>query len=985
MDSLNNFFNIQSVLLSLSKANNDFKTVNNELMLLYEEHLELALLQAFEDVFEAVLDKINLLDEFVKKHLTNDLLVDLIKCPLEPRYKYVQVGITRFVTHTFSVEINEWLEKSGINETIKNISIVNPDPFAKPIKNAQLKAHVAGGQTVFSTFDVKVDFALRDKNVEKLYEEYAIKLSEQVASQLQNKIKFEILEGLKTAESIPKIRNRILNTYNKPLDIVVKPKLNDKGEIIRQGYQYQMSPKHWATTVARTEVMAGYTKGRLEGFKQGGVVDRVEYSVSADERLCDICAPFDGKIYKLSDANGVIPQHPNCRCQWIPLVSEGSVDNAKTKFQENVAKEYATPNPVKTKIPKEIAEPKKKIPKKAKSKINTDEQQFGKFGNGKNDIVDNFKKYYEEENGVKLTQSDGEKIDEYVERMFGKKKIYKEDLEKAFDIDSNKYTVVLNDDVINSNFQELIEGDKIVNDFFIDGEIFPKKKGDGEYSVGEFSRIFNWNAETKKRTVTHENFQLVESAQGLGIGKSMLKNSIDFYDYIGIDEINLLADNEVGKYAWAKYGFDFENIDVKYYRQMYVDSLKTIYEDKFSAVDIEFEDIEKAWKTAEKSIKKRLGEFKHSWDYALADEIFIIGDKSIRVTGKEIIFGGDLDWSGVLKLDKDGIGRKMMDNYLTGNNQAPNAFTHPIKVSTKGSGTPIKSKPDKYTKLIDDAVYDLITNFGYEDGETFEDLCRMINVRPKESLKKIQVLVSSKVDELVKAGKVDGVSLDMFESFAIEFTESSNNDGSSILKYIAERANGSKTIYDRGEFIGTDESLRKKFLSRIDKIFSDENFIEKISYDFNIPKKSINKEFIVEKLVDAYEFNSKLNKALIREIQNLNRGKHFSKFTLYRGVENDYFAASGIDDKTLATVFDKKVNIGVNNVDSWTLSEEKADHFSNFGYVFEMNIADNDFIDFDIPISSLTSYLMADFGELEFTIFSHKNMINAILRNKKIK
>lgn len=308
----NNFLNIVSLLDHFYKSKSDIKNKNWNLILLYEEKLELLLIKAFKDSKKEVLNKLSLLDKYITKKFIQKNLAELNNILLDPRYKFTQVGQTRFKEFTFSVEMRNWIEKSGFKDDLNSIISINPDPFKEALTDAQLKSLQAGGQSVFNIFDLGIDFALRDKTVENFYENFSIKLSEQVAKELQSKIKFEILDGIKNAESIPKIRNRILSVYDKPINIVVKPKLDAKGKLVRKGYQYDMSPQHWATTTSRTEVMTAYNQGRLIGYEQSGVVEKVEYSVSADERLCPICAPFEGTIFALKDADGVIPQHPNC-------------------------------------------------------------------------------------------------------------------------------------------------------------------------------------------------------------------------------------------------------------------------------------------------------------------------------------------------------------------------------------------------------------------------------------------------------------------------------------------------------------------------------------------------------------------------------------------------------------------------------------------------------------------------------------------------
>jgi hypothetical protein len=53
----------------------------------------------------------------------------------------------------------------------------------------------------------------------------------------------------------------------------------------------------------------------------------------------------------------------------------------------------------------------------------------------------------------------------------------------------------------------------------------------------------------------HRLFDLNRGAQGKGISKDLLANSIKLYDQAGIQRVGLMAALSVGGYAWAKYGF----------------------------------------------------------------------------------------------------------------------------------------------------------------------------------------------------------------------------------------------------------------------------------------------------------------------------------------------------------------------------------------------------------------------------------------------
>lgn len=55
--------------------------------------------------------------------------------------------------------------------------------------------------------------------------------------------------------------------------------------------------------------------------------------------------------------------------------------------------------------------------------------------------------------------------------------------------------------------------------------------------------------------VHHDLFTVPESKQGQGIGKAFLKSSFDEYKKLGVKQVEVFANIDVGGYAWAKFGF----------------------------------------------------------------------------------------------------------------------------------------------------------------------------------------------------------------------------------------------------------------------------------------------------------------------------------------------------------------------------------------------------------------------------------------------
>jgi GNAT superfamily N-acetyltransferase len=55
----------------------------------------------------------------------------------------------------------------------------------------------------------------------------------------------------------------------------------------------------------------------------------------------------------------------------------------------------------------------------------------------------------------------------------------------------------------------------------------------------------------------HKEFTLPDEYRQQGIGVDVLERTEEFYEKIGIEEIRLFANGSVGRYAWARMGFDF--------------------------------------------------------------------------------------------------------------------------------------------------------------------------------------------------------------------------------------------------------------------------------------------------------------------------------------------------------------------------------------------------------------------------------------------
>jgi len=106
-----------------------------------------------------------------------------------------------------------------------------------------------------------------------------------------------------------------------------------------------------ANTIARTEIIHSYAEGTLDTFELAGMEEvtiMAEWLTAGDDRVCDICASLEGKVYKVEEARGMLPRHPNCRCAWIPydpMFDKHGKPGGTTRKQE-IQPEASTPRDV---------------------------------------------------------------------------------------------------------------------------------------------------------------------------------------------------------------------------------------------------------------------------------------------------------------------------------------------------------------------------------------------------------------------------------------------------------------------------------------------------------------------------------------------------------------------------------------------------------------------------------------------------------------
>lgn len=125
-----------------------------------------------------------------------------------------------------------------------------------------------------------------------------------ITDELDKQISRELAEGLSKGEHPRKIAARLSDRTSK-------------------------IGKTRARVLARTETINAFSESTLNSYEEAGLDEvegepEAEFSTAGDSRVCPRCEGLSGRIFSLSEARGVIPVHPNCRCSWLPVIKDAN-------------------------------------------------------------------------------------------------------------------------------------------------------------------------------------------------------------------------------------------------------------------------------------------------------------------------------------------------------------------------------------------------------------------------------------------------------------------------------------------------------------------------------------------------------------------------------------------------------------------------------------------------------------------------------------
>lgn len=159
-------------------------------------------------------------------------------------------------------------------------------------------------------------------------EKYSSELVTIVGEETKKGLREIVSYGLKKGKTLPQIardieamgiglNGRQTRSLYKYRDLLEAQKFPKKVIKDRFNKYYDRLQRDRSKLIARTEVSRSVNEGYLESL-EGTRYEEVELSSAAD--CCPECLDLAGQKFKRSEARGMLPVHPNCRCHWIVVI-----------------------------------------------------------------------------------------------------------------------------------------------------------------------------------------------------------------------------------------------------------------------------------------------------------------------------------------------------------------------------------------------------------------------------------------------------------------------------------------------------------------------------------------------------------------------------------------------------------------------------------------------------------------------------------------
>lgn len=184
--------------------------------------------------------------------------------------------------------------------------------FTDEVRDTLETSLTRAGKTALARVGTEIAFDLENPRVTSFLSEHALEEARGITDRLRSEIRSRIVEGVEEGLGAADIAQDLKKLFDEQSDFR-------------------------AERIARTEVVAGYQQGNLEGYLQSNVVVSKKWLTAGDEKVDDDCLKneADGEIpldAGFSSGDFTPPVHPNCRCDLIPITGEAE----KTSLYEQI-------------------------------------------------------------------------------------------------------------------------------------------------------------------------------------------------------------------------------------------------------------------------------------------------------------------------------------------------------------------------------------------------------------------------------------------------------------------------------------------------------------------------------------------------------------------------------------------------------------------------------------------------------------------------
>lgn len=230
------------------------------------------------------------------------------------------------------------------------------------IKPAALKIMQTGGNAAYKNLAIAGAFDVLNVQAVKAVNKFCSKLVVDVTENTKKGINVFVKHGIKEGYSMSKIARGmrpLVGLTGKQTQAVIhyrqllqirRPDLTaaqvDKSVMRYTNKTHRLRMEN----IARTETARAQNIGYCGGLEQVGVE---EGELSVAPGACDECLALDKTRYPISEAAGVVPIHPRCRCAILPVVGEKAISHPLKKPPPGFPKEKPVVAP-----PKSVLSPK---------------------------------------------------------------------------------------------------------------------------------------------------------------------------------------------------------------------------------------------------------------------------------------------------------------------------------------------------------------------------------------------------------------------------------------------------------------------------------------------------------------------------------------------------------------------------------------------------------------------------------------------------